>query len=155
MLSTLNYRLSTNSMKISKKADYALRAMALLAALPPDRTLQAQELAEAGKIPIKFLEQILLVLKRGGFLRSKRGVGGGYRLGRESRLISVAEIIEAVDGELLRFIEAKDYPAFPGATGILRCLGEAEAQTNGKLRETSLEDLVRPDVGDSMVGYGI
>ncbi|HRQ90740.1 MAG TPA: Rrf2 family transcriptional regulator [Bacteroidia bacterium] len=142
-------------MQISKKADYALRAMAILAALPPDRTLQAQELAEAGKIPIKFLEQILLVLKRGGFLRSKRGVGGGYRLERASRLISVAEIVEAVDGELLQFLDPKSYPDFPGSTGILRCLGEAESLTNRKLRETTLEDIIRPDVGDAMVGYGI
>ncbi len=142
-------------MQISKKADYALRAMAILATLPPDRTMQAQEMAEAGKIPIKFLEQILLVLKRGGFLRSKRGVGGGYRLGLESRLISVADIIEAVDGELLRFLDAKDYPAFPGASGIVRCLAEAENATNRQLRDTSIEDLIRPDLGDAMVGYGI
>ncbi|MEQ1838972.1 MAG: Rrf2 family transcriptional regulator [Verrucomicrobiales bacterium] len=142
-------------MQISKKADYALRAMAILAALPPDRTMMAQEMADAGKIPIKFLEQILLVLKRGGFLRSKRGVGGGYRLGRESRLISVADIIEAVDGELLRFLDSKDYPEFPGAAGIVRCLAGAEDATNRQLRDTSIEDLIRPDVGDAMVGYGI
>ncbi len=142
-------------MQISKKADYALRAMAILATLPPDRSLQAQELADTGKIPIKFLEQILLVLKRGGFLRSKRGVGGGYRLGREARLISVAEVVEAVDGELLQFLEKKSYPDFPGAAGILRCLAEAGEATNRRLRETSLEDLIRPDTGDAMVGYGI
>ena len=142
-------------MQISKKADYALRAMAILAALPPDRTMQAQEMAEEGKIPIKFLEQILLVLKRSGFLRSKRGVGGGYRLGRESRLISVGDVIEAVDGELLRFLDTKDYPAFPGAAGIARCLCEAEEATNRQLRGTTIEDLIREDVGDSMVGYGI
>jgi len=142
-------------MQISKKADYALRAMAILATLPPDRTLQAQELAEAGRIPIKFLEQILLVLKRGGFLKSKRGVGGGYRLGRESRRISVAEIIESVDGELLRFLDDREYPEFPGSRGILRCLGEAGEATNRMLRETSLEDLIRPEAGDAMVGYGI
>lgn len=142
-------------MQISKKADYALRAMAILAALPPDRTLQAQELADGGKIPIKFLEQILLVLKRSGLLRSKRGVGGGYRLGRESRLITVAEIVEAVDGELLQFLEPKGYPEFPGSRGIQRCLAEAGEATNRRLRETTLEDLVRPDVADSMVGYGI
>jgi Rrf2 family protein len=142
-------------MQISKKADYALRAMAILAVLPPDRTLQAQELAEAGRIPIKFLEQILLVLKRAGLLRSKRGVGGGYRLGRESRLISVAGIVEAVDGELLQFLEPKGYPEFPGSRGIQRCLAEAGEATNRRLRETTLEDLIRPDEADSMVGYGI
>ena len=87
-------------MQISRKAGYALRAVTLLGSLPPDRTMQAQELASAGKIPIKFLEQILLVLKRSGLLKSKRGVGGGYRLGRESRLISVAEVIESVVGQV-------------------------------------------------------
>lgn len=142
-------------MQISKKADYALRAMAILAVLPPDRTLQAQELAESGKIPIKFLEQILLVLKRSGLLHSKRGVGGGYRLGRECRLISVAEIVEAVDGELVKFLEEKGYPEFPGSGGILRCLSEAGEATNRRLRETTLEDLIRPDAADAMVGYGI
>lgn len=142
-------------MQISKKTDYALRAMAILAALPPDRTLQAQELADAGRIPIKFLEQILLILKRSGLLRSKRGVGGGYRLGRESRLITVAGIVEAVDGELMRFLEVKGYPEFPGSRGIQRCLAEAGEATNRRLRETTLEDLIRPDVGDAMVGYGI
>ena len=142
-------------MQISKKADYALRAMAILAALPPDRTMMAQEMADARKLPIKFLHQILLVLKRGGFLRSKRGVGGGYRLGLESRLISVADIIEAVDGELLRFLDSKDYPEFPGAAGIVRCLAGAEDATNRQLRDTSIEDLIHPDVGDAMVGYGI
>jgi Rrf2 family protein len=142
-------------MQISKKTDYALRAMAILAALPPDRTLQAQELADAGRIPIKFLEQILLILKRSGLLRSKRGVGGGYRLGRESRLITVAGIVEAVDGELMRFLEEKGYPEFPGSRGIQRCLAEAGEATNRSLRETTLEDLIRPDVGDAMVGYGI
>jgi Rrf2 family protein len=141
-------------MQISKKADYALRAMAILAALPPERSVQAQEMAESGKIPIKFLEQILLALKRAELLRSKRGVGGGYRLGRESRLISVAVIV-AVDGELLRFLDAKDYPEFPGASGIVQCLSAAEEATNRQLRETSIEDLIRQDVGDAMVGYGI
>jgi Rrf2 family protein len=129
--------------------------MAILAALPPERTLQAQELADAGRIPIKFLEQILLVLKRAGLLRSKRGVGGGYRLGRESRLISVAGIVEAVDGELMCFLEEKGYPEFPGSRGIQRCLAEAGEATNRRFRETTLEDLIRPDVADSMVGYGI
>ncbi len=142
-------------MQLSKKADYALRAMAILAALPPDRSLQAQELAEAGRIPIKFLEQILLVLKRGGLLRSKRGVGGGYRLDRDSRLITVAEIVEAADGEPLRFLDAKGYPEFPGSAGILRCFREAEEACLRRWRETSLEDLIRSEVGDAMVGYGI
>lgn len=129
--------------------------MTILAGLAPDKTLQAQELAEAGKIPTKFLEQILLLLKRAGMLRSKRGVGGGYRLNRESRLISLAEIIEAVDGELIQLVDVDDFPTFAGSSGIVYYLGLAEKGINNKLRETSLEDIARHDAGDSMVGYGI
>ena len=142
-------------MQFSRKADYAIRAVTLLGSLGPDRSMQAQELAEAGKIPIKFLEQILLVLKRAGILRSKRGVGGGYRLNRESRLISVAEVIEAVDGELVQLIDPEDYPRFDGADGVSFCLTEAENAINGKLRDTSIEDLIRYDEGDRMAGAGI
>ncbi|MEX2580692.1 MAG: Rrf2 family transcriptional regulator [Verrucomicrobiales bacterium] len=142
-------------MQISKKADYALRAMAILAALPPDRTMQAQELAEVGKVPIKFLEQILLTLKRAGLLFSKRGVGGGYRLNRESRRISVAEVIEAVDGELVRLLDPSAYPDFTGSAGIRHCLAEAEKAINDRFSETTIEDLIRSEEGDSMAGYGI
>lgn len=142
-------------MQISKKADYALRAMAILAALPPDRTMQAQELAEVGKVPIKFLEQILLTLKRAGLLFSKRGVGGGYRLNRESRRISVAEVIEAVDGELVRLLDPSAYPDFTGSSGIRHCLAEAEKAINRRFAETTIEDLIRSEEGDSMAGYGI
>lgn len=142
-------------MQISKKADYALRAMAILASQPPGKTMQAWELADTGDIPIKFLEQILLTLRRAGLLHSKRGVGGGYRLDRESRLISVADIIEAVDGELVRLLSSGGYPNFTGSTGIRHCLDAAEKEINERFANTSLEDLVRAESGDSMVGYGI
>ncbi|MEM6278839.1 MAG: Rrf2 family transcriptional regulator [Verrucomicrobiota bacterium] len=142
-------------MQISRKADYAVRAVTILAGLAPDRTMQAQELAETGRIPIKFLEQILLVLKRAGILRSKRGVGGGYRLNRESRHISLAEVFEAVDGELVHLIETSEFPAFDGSAGIVHYLGHAEESINSMLQRISLEDLANHDAGDSMVGYGI
>lgn len=142
-------------MQISKKADYAIRAVTILATLGPERTLQAQELASMGQIPTKFLEQILLVLKRAGILRSKRGVGGGYRLGKESRLISVGDVIEAVDGELVRLHDSTEFPSFSGASGIAKCLGDAEEAVNDLLRKTTIEEVVQHGEGDSMVGYGI
>ena len=142
-------------MQISKKADYALRAMAILATLPPDKSMQAWELADSGDIPTKFLEQILLTLRRAGLLFSKRGVGGGYRLNRESRLISVADVIEAVDGELVRLHDPDGYPEFTGASGIRQCLESAEKEINNRFAETTLEDLVRADAAESIMGYGI
>lgn len=142
-------------MQISKKSDYAIRAVTILATLAPGKTMQAQELAESGQIPIKFLEQILLVLKRSGILKSKRGVGGGYRLGRESRSISIADIIESVDGELVCLVEVDGLPSFPGASGIRQSLETIQSSVNQALATTSIEDLVNLDAGDSMVGYGI
>ena len=142
-------------MQISKKADYALRAVTILGSLPPDKTMQAQEMAALGRIPIKFLEQILLILKKAGLLRSKRGVGGGYRLARATRLITVGEVIEAVDGELVRLIDRDDYPAFPGSRGIEQSLVKTQESINAALAETTIEDILNVDTGDSMVGYGI
>lgn len=142
-------------MQLSRKADYALRAVTLLASLSPGRTMQSQELADAAGIPKKFLEQILLVLKRAGILQSKRGVGGGYRLGRESRLIAVSDVLEAADGELLSLLPDGDLPGFAGSSGMADFLREAEIGFNQLLSSTTIEDLVNRGGGDAMVGYGI
>jgi Rrf2 family protein len=83
-------------MRLSKKAAYALRALALMARRPGSWSIQ--ELSERESIPVKFLEQILLTLRHAGLLRSKRGVGGGYSLVRPPAEISVADVVQALDG---------------------------------------------------------
>lgn len=85
-------------MKLSKKAEYALRAVVAMARDKAGRTFSIQEIASGERIPLKFLEQILLVLKNGGILRSKRGVGGGYQLARPAARISIGAILELVEG---------------------------------------------------------
>lgn len=143
-------------MQISKKADYALRAIVTLASLPPEQTMQARELAKIGNVPIKFLEQIMLVLKRAGLVISKRGVGGGSRIGRESRLISVADVIQTVDGDLCQLLEVtENYPDFPGAEGLTFYLQGVAKEVNEKLHSISIEDLLRHGQGDAMAGFGI
>jgi Rrf2 family protein len=87
-------------MRISKKAEYALRALFVLAQARPDRPYPIQDLSEGENIPIKFLEQILLSLRREGLLESKRGVGGGYLLARPASQIMVGEVIRLIDGPL-------------------------------------------------------
>jgi Rrf2 family protein len=89
-------------MRISAKADYALRAAAELAAhAGPDRgPLKGERLAEAQDIPRKFLENILIELKRAGLVRSVRGADGGYQLAHPPEEISLADIIRAVEGPL-------------------------------------------------------
>jgi Rrf2 family protein len=85
---------------LSQKARYALRAMLHLAAQPKDEPQQIADIAEASNVPRKFLEQILLELKKRGLVHSLRGRSGGYRLGRATKDISFAEIIRSIDGPL-------------------------------------------------------
>jgi Rrf2 family protein len=85
---------------LSQKARYALRAMLFLAAQPKDEPQQIANIAEASNVPRKFLEQILLELKKRGVVHSLRGRNGGYQLGRENKDISFAEIIRSIDGPL-------------------------------------------------------
>ncbi len=89
-------------MRLSARVDYALRAMAELAASPAEsRTVDG--LARAQAIPAKYLEAILGALRRSGLLRSQRGPDGGYRLARPSAEISIADVIRAIDGPLATF----------------------------------------------------
>src|SRR3954471_22455136 len=87
-------------MRVSAKADYAIRATAELAAAQGSGQLRADRIAEAQEIPIKFLETILLELKHAGIVRSQRGPDGGYSLARTAASISIADVIRAVDGPL-------------------------------------------------------
>src|SRR5262245_3488374 len=85
---------------LSQKARYALRAMLHLAAHPKDDPQQIADIADAANVPRKFLEQILLDLKRRGLVHSVRGRHGGYQLGRDPKEIDFAEIIRIIDGPL-------------------------------------------------------
>jgi len=87
-------------MRVSKKGEYALRAMIHLARNYKKGAVRIREISEREKIPEKFLEQILLSLRKAGFLHSKRGVGGGYELSRHPRDITLARVIRIIDGPL-------------------------------------------------------
>src|SRR5213080_1492486 len=108
-------------MRLSARVDYALRAVAELAAAAgvsreggadhqavpandrtkgSDRPVTAERLAQAQQIPPKFLESILLQLRRGGVVTAQRGPEGGYRLARPAGDISLAEVIRVIDGPL-------------------------------------------------------
>jgi Rrf2 family cysteine metabolism transcriptional repressor len=87
-------------MKLSTKGEYASRAMLELALHYPEGPLHIRDISAAQDIPERFLEQILLLLKRAGHLRSKKGPNGGYYLAREPSKITVAEVIRVMDGPL-------------------------------------------------------
>ncbi|MFI5688323.1 RrF2 family transcriptional regulator [Streptomyces sp. NPDC051636] len=88
-------------MRISARADYAVRAALELAVRQGDGPVKAEEIAAAQNIPHKFLEGILGDLRRAGIVESRRGGGGGYRLAREASAITVADLIRAVDGPIV------------------------------------------------------
>ncbi len=87
-------------MRISAKADYAVRAAVELAASTSDKPLKAERIATAQDIPLNFLENILGELRHAGIVRSQRGADGGFRLAKPAERVTIADIIRAVEGPL-------------------------------------------------------
>jgi Rrf2 family protein len=86
--------------RISAKADYAVRAAIELAAAGTERPTKGDTVAQAQGIPLKFLENILADMRHAGLITSRRGAEGGYWLARPAAEITVADIIRAVEGPL-------------------------------------------------------
>ena len=87
-------------MRVSAKADYAVRAAVELAAVAEQGPIKGERLAESQDIPLQFLEHILLELKHNGIVRARRGAKGGYWLARAADDVTVAEIVRAVEGPI-------------------------------------------------------
>ena len=85
---------------LSKKAKYALKALLFLSKNQDRGTILISEISETEGIPKKFLEQILLELKKHGILQSKRGKEGGYFLGKEPKQIGIGQVVRIIDGPL-------------------------------------------------------
>jgi len=85
---------------LTQKAKYALRALAVLAEAPQARPLPIHDIAERARAPQKFLEAILLELRKHGVLDSTRGKAGGYALARAPEAISLGAVIRIIDGPL-------------------------------------------------------
>ena len=88
------------AMRITAKADYALRASAVLAASEPGVPIKGEAIATAQHIPLHFTENILRELRRAGIVRTQRGADGGYLLAVAANTVSVADVIRAVEGPL-------------------------------------------------------
>ena len=87
-------------MRISTKGDYATRALQDLAMRYEEGPVPIEAIAQRQALPARYLEQLLLTLKRAGFLASKRGVNGGYYLAKPPREITLGQILRAVDGPI-------------------------------------------------------
>ena len=90
-------------MKITYKGDYALKAIFQLVLRHMDEgdgVMSISEIAKHGDMPTKFLEQILLALRKGGFVKSKRGIKGGFSLARPAKDITVGEVVRFIEGPI-------------------------------------------------------
>ncbi|MFN2544449.1 MAG: Rrf2 family transcriptional regulator [Actinomycetota bacterium] len=85
-------------LKISQKTEYALRAMIQLAGQTEGALLSAREISESQRIPLRFLEQQLGSLSKAGLVESFRGAGGGCRLARGAAEVTVADVVDAIEG---------------------------------------------------------
>ena len=134
-------------MRVSAKADYALRAVIELAAAG-EGPVKGERIAQAQEIPLKFLENILLELRHAGIVRSQRGVEGGYWLARPAEEVSLAEVIRAVEGPIanVRGVGPQDVE-YGGAAGRLREVWIAvRASLRSVLEETTIADLARGEL---------
>src|SRR5215212_9939868 len=140
-------------MKVSAKSDYAVRAAAELAAAGVGMHRKRDELAQAQKIPSKFLETILLDLKHTGIVKSTRGADGGYSLARPAADISIADVIRAVDGPMATVrgerVESVEYSG--PATSLREVWIAVRASLRRVLESTTLEDLVAGDLPPDVI----
>ena len=107
-------------MRISAKADYAVRAAIELATSPDGRPVKAERIATAQKIPLNFLENILGELRHAGIVRSQRGADGGFRLAKPAERVTIADVMRAVEGPLATVRGGPpEESSYPGAASEL------------------------------------
>lgn len=139
-------------MRLSKRGEYGLRAMIILAHAyneAPDAMVQIKEISEQDKIPGKYLEQILLALKNAGMLQSRMGIGGGYYLARQPKDITLGQIIRVLDGPLapIRCVSHMAYEPCgcpdERTCGLRMVMGDVRNAIADILDNTTLEDVTR------------
>jgi Rrf2 family cysteine metabolism transcriptional repressor len=133
-------------MRLSTKGEYASRAMLELAIHYAEGPLHIRDISSAQDIPERFLEQILLQLKRAGYLRSRKGPHGGYSLSKPPERISVAEVIRVMDGPLAPIdcvsVTAHEICPKEDSCGLKGLWKETRDAIAAILERTSLADLV-------------
>jgi Rrf2 family protein len=146
-------------MRVSAKADYAVRAAAELAAAG-DGPVKGERLAEAQDIPLQFLEHILLDLKHQGIVRARRGAKGGYWLARPADEVTIADLVRAVEGPIAHVQSTPpEAISYHGSAEHLQEVWIAvRASVRSVLEQVTLADLVSGDlpaiVGDLSAAPG-
>jgi len=141
-------------MRMSAKAEYAVRAMVELATADAGALVKTEDLAHAQGIPAQFLVDILTNLRTDRLVRSHRGRDGGYELARPAAEISIADVLRCIDGPLasVRDIGLGDLP-YSGPTAALTDVWRAlRASMRSVLEETSLAEVAAGALPDHVVG---
>lgn len=135
-------------MKLSKRGEYGLRALQELARCHGEGPVPNRDLAERNNIPARFLEQILLTLKHGRIVRSRKGPRGGYVLARPPEQITLAEVVRLLDGPLAPIACASE-TAYESCgcpdmqkCGLRRVMREVRDVVAEMMENTTLADLV-------------
>lgn len=140
-------------MRLSARTDYAIRAAVELAAAYGDgRPLTADRIAEAQRIPTRFLLGILNEMRHAGLLTSRRGQDGGYRLARPPDAISLAAVIRAIDGPLANVAGTRPEALhLTGAAAPLQVVWIAlRSSIRAVLERVTLEDVIRDELPDAV-----
>lgn len=133
-------------MKLTTKSEYACLALIDLSRHYEKGMVKTDDIAKRWNIPKKYLEHILLMLNKAGYVRSKRGADGGYGLAKGPRRVSVAEIVRLMDGPLAPVESASKY--FYHATpleqskNLMRLMKDIREYTSRKLETTTFADLL-------------
>jgi Rrf2 family protein len=135
---------------ITKKTEYALKALVKLAQQPKDSSILSSDLALADKLPKKFLEFLLLSLRKGGILQSKIGKGGGYRLALEPDQISIARVVRILEGDFSplacmseHIITTCENGHDPTCCGIHLVMAEVKQSVASVLENRTVADLIK------------
>lgn len=149
-------------MSVSSKCYYALRAIYALSEHTGSEPLKIADIAERQQIPIRFLEVILTQLKGGGFVQSRRGADGGYRLARPADQLTVGEVMRYIDGPIAPVdCVSQSRPKqceFPGGCSFLPFWGRVRQAISDVVDTTTFADLIQENreratryVGDWMI----
>lgn len=136
-------------MKITSSIEYAARLMVALARCHGQAPLSAEKLSESENVPVDYVNQILLKLRRGGLVESHRGAAGGYCLSKEPSAINLGEVIRAVDGKIFENVCDKYNTGsrdchHQGACGISPVWSKLETLIEGYFSDITLDKLLAP-----------
>ena len=144
-------------LKVSQKLEYAMRAMIELAQRREEGVLvPARQIAERQQIPLRFLEQQLGALSKAGLVESFRGAGGGCRLSRSPEQITMAQIADAIEGQIFPMfcLEPSDHTCFQDSRcGLQGFWADVAGAVQEVFRKTTVADLAAryPNVGPTLI----